>query len=64
MFKKFMNALIDQPLLASLFVSDFFLVFFLKTAHWTFSALMIGSLVAMSMYYGQKLALFQITEKD
>ena len=64
MFKKFMNALIDQPLLASLFVSDFFLVFFLKTAHWTFSALMIGSLVAMSMYYGQKLALFQISEQN
>jgi hypothetical protein len=60
MFKKFINALIDQPLLASIFIADFFLVFFIKDAHWFFSALMMGGLVAMCMYYGQKLAIFQI----
>jgi hypothetical protein len=59
MCSKFINALIEQPVLGSLFITDFFLVFFLKTAHWTFSALMIGALVAMSMYYGQKLQLFK-----
>lgn len=57
--KKFVNALIDQPLLGSIFIADFFLVFFLKTPHWIFSLLMEGGLVGMSMYYGQKLALFQ-----
>ncbi len=62
MFNKFINALIDQPFLASIFIADFFMVFFIKSAHWTFSTLMIGALVAISMYYGQKLQLFKITE--
>lgn len=62
MFNKILNALIDQPVLASIFIIDFFMVFFIKSAHWTFSALMVGSLVAMSMYYGQKLQLFKIAD--
>jgi hypothetical protein len=57
--KKIIGALIDQPLLGSVFIADFFLVFFIKSMHWTFTALMLGGLVAMSMYYGQKLALFK-----
>ena len=60
-FKKLLSALIDQPVLGSIFIADFFMVFFVKTAHWTFSALMVGCLVAMSMYYGQKLALFKMS---
>jgi hypothetical protein len=56
---KLMAALIDQPILGSVFIADFFLLFFLKTQHWTFTAVMLGGLVGMSMYYGQKLALFQ-----
>ncbi len=60
MFKKIINALIDQPVLGSLFVADFFLVFFVKNAHWFFTSLMLGSLAAMCLYYGQKLQLFNI----
>lgn len=62
--KKFIAALIEQPLLGSIFVIDFFLVFFIKNAHWTFTVLMVGGLVAMSMYYGQKLALFKMSQAE
>jgi len=62
MFNKIINALIDQPFLGSLFIADFFLVLFIKDAHWTFSVLMLGSLAAMCLYYGQKLALFQLDQ--
>lgn len=64
MFNKIFNALIDQPFLASIFIADFFMVFFIKSAHWTFSALMVGGLVAMSMYLGQKLNLFKMCEGE
>lgn len=62
--KKFMNALIDQPVLGSIFIADFFLVFFIKSAHWTFTTVMLGGLVAMSMYFGQKLALFKLPQAE
>lgn len=64
MFNKIINALIDQPFLASIFIADFFMVFFIKSAHWTFSALMVGGLIAMSMYYGQKLQIFKIADAE
>ena len=57
MFKKLLNGFIDQPVLASMFVADFFLVLFIKPPFF-FSLLLVGSLVAMSMYMGQKLELF------
>jgi hypothetical protein len=58
MFKKFITGLIEQPLLASLFISDFFLLMFIKPPA-IFSALMLGGLIVMCLYYGQKLALFK-----
>lgn len=57
MLKKILNGLIDQPLFTSLFVADFALLLFHRPP-FLFSLLMVGALVAMSMYLGQKLELF------
>ena len=57
MFKKILNGLIDHPILTSLFVTDFGILMF-KIPPFPFSFLMLGGLVAMCMYFGQKLALF------
>lgn len=57
MFKKILNGLIDQPFFTSLFVADFALLLFHRPP-FLFSVAMVGALVAMSMYLGQKLALF------
>ncbi len=57
MLKKLLNGLIDRPLFTSLFVADFALLLFHRPP-FLFSILMVGALVAMSMYLGQKLELF------
>ncbi len=59
MFKKIINELIDHPLLTSIFVIDLFILAFHKPP-FLFSFLMLGALVAISMYLGQKLALFKL----
>lgn len=59
MFKKILNGLIDQPLLTSLFVVDFGILLFLRPPI-VFSLLMLGGLVVLCMYFGQKLALFKL----
>ncbi len=58
MFKKIMNALIDQPFLTSLYVADI-AILLLHKPPFIFSLLMMTALIAMSMYLGQKLALFK-----
>ena len=59
MTKKIINTLIDHPLLTSLFVSDL-LVLLLHKPPFFFSLLMLGLLVALSMFFGQKAAVFNI----
>lgn len=58
MFKKIINGLIDSPVLTSVFVADFFILLFHRPPFW-FSLAMLGGLMAMCMYFGQKLALFK-----
>ncbi|HBA65947.1 MAG: hypothetical protein IBX56_02090 [Methylomicrobium sp.] len=58
MFKKIISGLIDRPLLTSLFVTDLTILLFHRPP-FIFSLLMLGALTAMSMYFGQKLALFK-----
>ncbi|MFW5444131.1 MAG: hypothetical protein ACKE51_07485 [Methylococcaceae bacterium] len=58
MFKKIINALIDQPFLTSLYVADL-VILLLHKPPFIFSLVMMSALIAMSMYYGQKLALFK-----
>ena len=63
MFSKILNALIDQPFLASIFIADF-AILLLHKPPFLFSVLMLGGLGAMCMYYGQKLALFNISAEQ
>ncbi len=58
MFKKIITALIDTPFLTSLYVADL-AILLLHKPPFGFSLVMIVALIAMSMYYGQKLALFK-----
>lgn len=57
MFNKILNGLIDQPVFTSLYVADFAILLFHRPP-FVFSIVMVGALVVMSMYLGQKLALF------
>ncbi|MFA6161829.1 MAG: hypothetical protein WC685_00185 [Methylobacter sp.] len=59
MFKKILDGLIDQPFLTSLFATDFFILLFHRPP-FLFSLLMMGALVGMCMYFGQKLSIFKI----
>jgi len=59
MFKKLLNGLLDQPVLASLFLSDFFILLFHRPPL-LFSLAMLGALVGMAMYLGQKLVIFKV----
>lgn len=58
MFKKILIGFVDQPLFTSLFIADFAILLFHRPPFF-FSVLMVGALVAMSMYMGQKLELFR-----
>jgi hypothetical protein len=60
--KKFQAAMLDQPFLASIFITDFAILLFHRPPFF-FSLLMVAGLVAMSMYFGQKLALFNLARK-
>jgi hypothetical protein len=58
MYKKIINALIDTPFLTSLYIADL-VILLLHKPPFAFSVVMMSALIAMSMYYGQKLALFK-----
>lgn len=59
MLKKIIAALIDNPFLTSLYVADL-VILLLHTPPFAFALVMMAALIAMSMYFGQKLALFKI----
>ena len=59
MFKNIITSLIDQPILTSFFVSDLLVLLFHRPTIIA-SLLMFGALLAMTMYFGQKLALFKL----
>lgn len=59
MFKKITNCLIDQPLLTSIYVVDL-AILLLHKPPFIFSLAMVSALIAISMYFGQKLALFKV----
>jgi hypothetical protein len=58
MFKKILNGFIDRPFLTSLFAADFFILLFHRPP-FLFSLAMLGALMAMCVYFGQKLSLFK-----
>lgn len=59
MFKNVLAALIEQPLLTSLFITDLGILLFHRPPFF-FSLLMFSGLLGMTMYFGQKLALFKV----
>ncbi len=61
MFKKILNGLVDHPFLTSIFATDFFILLFHRPP-FLFSLAMLGGLMAMCMYFGQKLSLFKNIE--
>lgn len=58
MFKKIISGLIEHPFLTSLYVADL-VILLLHKPPFAFSLVMMAALIGMSMYYGQKLALFK-----
>ncbi len=58
MFKKIITGLIDQPFLTSIYVVDLAILLFHKPP-FMFALVMMAGLIGMSMYFGQKLALFK-----
>lgn len=58
MFKKIITGLIDQPFLTSIYIVNL-VILLLHKPPFLFSLVMMSALIAMSMYYGQKLALFK-----
>jgi hypothetical protein len=58
MLKKIISVLLDQPFLTSLLVTDLAILIFHRPP-FLFSLIMIGFLIATSMYLGQKLAPFK-----
>jgi len=59
MSKKILSAFIDHPLLTSLFITDL-LILMLHQPPFIASLLMFSLLIALCMFFGQKLALFNI----
>lgn len=58
MFKKIITGLINHPFLTSLYVTDL-AILLLHKPPFLYSLVMMAALIAMSMFYGQKLALFK-----
>ncbi len=58
MLKKLFNALLDNPFLASIFISDLFILLFHKPP-FLFSLGMFAILIAYCLFLGQKLELFK-----
>lgn len=56
--KKIIDGFIDNPLITSIFVADFFILLFMRPPVF-FSLIMLGTLAACGMYLGQKIAPFK-----
>jgi len=59
MLKKFFSALLDNPFIASIAISDFFVLLF-HNPPFIFAFGMFAILIAYCMFLGQKLAVFKI----
>ena len=59
MLKKIFSALLDNPFIASIAISDLFILLFHKPP-FIFSLGMFAILMAYCMFLGQKLAIFKI----
>ncbi len=58
MFKKMLNGFIDNPIMTSIFVADLMILVFHKPP-FLFALVMQLLLAGVSMYLGQKMAMFK-----
>ncbi len=58
--KQLLNELLQTPLLTSVFIVDFSILVFHRPPAF-FSILMLGGLVGLAMYFGQRLSMFSVT---
>ncbi|MDG2364163.1 MAG: hypothetical protein P8L84_00660 [Methylococcaceae bacterium] len=58
LINKVLKQLLETPLISSIFIVDFAILLFLRPP-FLFSLVMLGTLVGIAMYFGQKLALFK-----
>jgi len=56
--KKILDAFIDYPVMTSLFVADFSILLFHRPPFF-FSLVMFAALMAMCLFFGQKMSLFK-----
>ncbi len=60
MFKNVLASLIEHPFLTSVFLSDFLVLLLGPRLPFVASLLLFSVLIAATLYFGQKLALFKI----
>ncbi len=60
MFKNVLVSLLDHPVLTSVFLSDFLVLLLGPRLPFVASLVLFSGLIAMTLYFGQKLALFKI----
>jgi hypothetical protein len=60
MFKNVLVSLLDHPVLTSVFLSDFLVLLLGPRLPFVASLVLFTGLIAMTLYFGQKLALFKI----
>jgi len=58
MLKKIFDVFLDHPFLASIFITDLFILLFHKPP-FLFSLVMMSALMAYCMFIGQKLSIFK-----
>lgn len=63
LFKKIISALIYYPFIASLFIVDL-AILLLHKPPFLFSVAMMTFLIGVSMFFGQKIALFKVSESN
>ena len=59
MTSKILTALIDHPLLTSIFLTDFFILL-VHTPPFFWALSMFVILIGLSLFFGQKMALFKV----
>ena len=58
LINRVLKQVLETPLISSIFVVDFAILIFLRPP-FLFSLVMLGTLVGIAMFFGQKLALFK-----
>jgi hypothetical protein len=61
-YKKILDIFVNHPLLTSLMIATLALLIFMRTLPWFISFPLLAGLIAMSMFFGQKLEPFKLNK--